>query len=319
MNHMPQLSDAKGNSNNSNNNNNNNNDATESKRQKEIKATRKLLSQATDLLTEVDESFIFTNKKRRNYPVFDRSEIKFGPLLGVGGFGIVFEVKDFNLKIPTEVEIHNTASASIPAASSSCSSSAAAAADGHTNHDKGSGLQVGVATTTTIAFKDAVDTMDNHHSAAAVKLPASFVVQDDEHYDVRIARKHMSKLVRRNGDARYAVKRLHRDLTDLERARGMIDMAIEAKYLSVIWHPNIVKMRGMSSGDLLSPNCFFVMDRLYETLVEKMQGWSTVKASSKGRIFGIGRNDMEMEQLLVERLIVAYDLAAAFWYMHDQK
>jgi hypothetical protein len=45
----------------------------------------------------------------------------------------------------------------------------------------------------------------------------------------------MAHMVRRNDDARYAVKD-YTVITDLERARGMIDLAIEAKYLSVMWH-----------------------------------------------------------------------------------
>jgi cell division protein FtsW (lipid II flippase) len=80
-----------------------------------------------------------------------------------------------------------------------------------------------------------------------------------------------------------------------------------------------VKMRAMSTADFLSPNFFIVMDRLYETLGEKMQVWSSLKASHKGGLFGMGANRLELEQLMVERLIVAYDLAAAFWYMHDHK
>jgi hypothetical protein len=80
-----------------------------------------------------------------------------------------------------------------------------------------------------------------------------------------------------------------------------------------------VKMRGMSTGDFMSPNFFIVMDRLYETLGEKMQLWILLKASHKGGLFRIGANILELEQLMVERLIVAYDLAAAFWYMHDHK
>lgn len=75
----------------------------------------------------------------------------------------------------------------------------------------------------------------------------------------------------------------------------------------------------MSTGDFMSPNFFIIMDRLYETLGEKMKEWTTLKASHKGGLFRIGAHTLELEQLMVERLIVAYDLAAAFWYMHDHK
>jgi hypothetical protein len=52
---------------------------------------------------------------------------------------------------------------------------------------------------TTIALTD-----DLNH--VAIKLPSGVTAQDDAHYDVRIARNHMAHMVRRNDDARYAVK-----------------------------------------------------------------------------------------------------------------
>jgi hypothetical protein len=224
------------------------NNVTPHRQKKEIEATRKLLAQASDLLKEVDESEILRNARKRLYPTFERSEIKFGPLLGVGGFGIVYEVKDINLKIPSEVEVdvsetkpHPTTTSSADTPTATTTATAASESNGGNPADEGSGLTAHMlqnceespsSAITTIAFNDDI----NH---VAIELPNGVAAQDDAHYDVRIARKHMAQMVRRQGDARYAVKRLHRDLTDLERARGMIDLAIEAKYLSVMWHPNI--------------------------------------------------------------------------------
>jgi hypothetical protein len=216
------------------------------RRQKEIEATRKLLAEASHLLKEVDESEILRNASKRLYPTFDRSEIKFGPLLGVGGFGIVFEVKGINLNIPTEVDVLETKSpptttSSTDAATATTTATASSASNGENSLKEGSGLTAQMLQNSEEAQSTAITTIaltdDLNH--VAIKLPSGVTAQDDAHYDVRIARKHMAHMVRRNGDARYAVKRLHRDLTDLERARGMIDLAIEAKYLSVMWHPNI--------------------------------------------------------------------------------
>jgi hypothetical protein len=59
--------------------------------------------------------------------------------------------------------------------------------------------------------------------------------------DVLESRRLMDRSVLRNGEARYALKRLHGNLSELERARGMVDLALEAKYLSIVWHPSISK------------------------------------------------------------------------------
>jgi hypothetical protein len=211
------------------------------RRQKEIEATGKLLAEAPHLLKEVDESEILRNARKRLYPTFDRSEIKFGPLLGVGGFGIVFEVKDINLKIPTEVDVSETKSPLTSSTDAATANTTATASSGENSLKEGLGLTSQMLQNSEEAQSTAITTiaLTDDLNQVAIKLPSGVTAQDDAHYDVRIARKHMAHMVRRNGDARYAVKRLHRDLTDLERARGMIDLAIEAKYLSVMWHPNI--------------------------------------------------------------------------------
>jgi hypothetical protein len=220
----------------------------QSRRQKEIDATRKLLAQASNLLKEVDDSEILRNARERLYPTFDRSEIKFGPLLGVGGFGIVFEVKEINLKIPVEVEVdvlktepHPTTTSSVDTATDTNTATAVIESKGGNAVTGGSDLPAHMLQDSEESPSIAITTIafNNDLNHVAIKLPSGSATHDDAHYDVHIARKHMAQSVRRNGDARYAVKRLHRDLTDLERARGMIDLAIEAKYLSVIWHPNI--------------------------------------------------------------------------------
>lgn len=51
----------------------------------------------------------------------------------------------------------------------------------------------------------------------------------------------MCKYCLRKGSARYAIKRLEGDLSDIDRARGAVDLAIEIKLVSTLWYPNISK------------------------------------------------------------------------------
>jgi hypothetical protein len=77
-------------------------------------------------------------------------------------------------------------------------------------------------------------------------------------------------------------------------------------------------MRGISSDKMMTPKFFFVMDRLYETLDKRIAAWKNEKQAKKGQFFGLVASDkLGKLQLLKERLIVAYDLAAAFSYMHE--
>lgn len=186
------------------------------RRQKEIEATERLLAKSEGLLEDVDGSFLMKECVPRAYPKFERSEVKTGSILGVGGFGVVYEVKDILLKNDTASPINEVI----------------------VTHGPGEG-----GNEVASAISDAMESdMDNastrfgksQHGGSHIPPPL-----DDKHYEISIAREQMSTYVRRNGDARYAIKRLHRDLNDLERTRGKLDLALEAKFLSVLWHPNI--------------------------------------------------------------------------------
>jgi serine/threonine protein kinase len=150
------------------------------------------------------------------------------------------------------------------------------------------------------------------------RLGSDDYLTEDEHYDISEAKELMEKNFNRNGDARYAVKYLHDDLDKLEDARGKIDLAIEAKYLSVVSHPNIIKMRAQSAVPPLDDCFFLILDRLYDTLEQRMEKWRETKKKSKGRL-GIGSNKEALEELMMDRLLVAYDLASAFSYLHENR
>lgn len=70
-------------------------------------------------------------------------------------------------------------------------------------------------------------------------------------------------------DCRYALKRLQESC--LENAQtyinGVVDLAIEARFLSVVRHPNIIKMRAMAltSPFSLDEPFFVILDRLYDS------------------------------------------------------
>jgi hypothetical protein len=94
-------------------------------------------------------------------------------------------------------------------------------------------------------------------------------------------------------------------------------MAIETRFLSDIEHPNIIKMRAVAKCDPFSEEYFIGMDRLYDTLGKRIKTW----AGRMARTTGIaGRlNDRKGEKaaaLYEERIVKAFDLAAAIDYLH---
>lgn len=263
---------------------------------------RRLLAKAPTILQKVDECDLLKHGQRK-YPTFDLVEVKVGPLLGSGGYCDVYEVLDFEWGANhTTTENKNETTSAVHAAVESCTQNDAAPTP--TKHKK----------TPSVSFSQ--DTADQLNDKI---LEGHDELEDDPHYDVDGARKLMKEQARRNGEARYAIKRLKALNNEADRARGMIDLAIEAKYLSALWHPNIVKMRALSTADLLDRKFFLVMDRLFDTLAVRVRSWRATYQKSKGGLFGLGAKPEELSSLMTERMIVAYDLSNAFRYMHENR
>jgi len=131
------------------------------------------------------------------------------------------------------------------------------------------------------------------------------------------ARSHMANNYLRDGDARYAIKKLRDDLSDADKSKGILDLALEAKFLSVIDHPHIIKIRGFASAEHLSTDFFVILDRLYNTLAKQFVIWGEKKkkmSTTKAKL--LDRKGKKKKDLLVEQLNCAYDIAGALDHLH---
>lgn len=77
-------------------------------------------------------------------------------------------------------------------------------------------------------------------------------------------------------------------------------------------------MRGVASGEYLHQDFFIIMDRLFGTLDQRVNAWKRVLKKNSG-FCGVGKNHKVFHQVLKERMIVAYDLAVAFMYLHENR
>lgn len=183
----------------------------------EKKKAKDILDKADETLRVLDAASIFSTIEVRQFPQFEVAEIVAGALLGKGGFSDVHEVEAIHLD---------------------------AAKKNNTEQNAQEGpISTGTEATTNKENKKVLDhsessgisPLDSAHAEGTKK-------EHDEHYDVETARDFMSKNYLRNGSARYAIKSLRPDLSVVDRARGALDLAIEIKYLTTIWHPNISKL-----------------------------------------------------------------------------
>uniref|UniRef100_A0A7S1YST7 Protein kinase domain-containing protein n=1 Tax=Ditylum brightwellii TaxID=49249 RepID=A0A7S1YST7_9STRA len=158
-------------------------------------------------------------------------------------------------------------------------------------------------------------------SAAAKDEAARNKDKELSQYEEAFTRDFVATRSLREGKvARYAIKQLsdacHND--NHLFLKGIIDLALEAKFLAVLEHPHIIKMRAVASVGPVSKNYFLILDRLYDTLEQRIRSWKAKKKRGKsfiGKVTGAKKKKNEIE---LERMVTSADLASAMKYMHDQ-
>jgi len=234
-------------------------------------------------------------------PKFSREEIGLGKLLGIGGFCRVHEVVAISLPV-VEDKNYN------------------AVEELRSLNGKGVG---------------GCEDEDNEEDTVNV----NGIDSEDEsvksmiEFDEVQARTYMQKHCMREDyagemNARYAIKRLKSTLKGGSVSRGTDDLAVEAKFLAAIEHPNIIKMRAVANVEPTDPGFYILLDRLFETLEERIYGeWTNVhklfgKKVSKELCcccMSVKPINVEIRILWFERLIAAYDLSSAFRYIHKNR
>jgi len=123
-----------------------------------------------------------------------------------------------------------------------------------------------------------------------------------------------------DGNARYAIKIITPDIVqnDFKKfLQAAMDMATETYFLSVLSHPHILKMRAVGQNDMFSPDYFLVLDRLYDTLEDRIEGSWKEQSDHLENSLLVWNRGRKMQLLWKERMGVAKDLAGALNYLHE--
>ncbi len=165
--------------------------------------------------------------------------------------------------------------------------------------------------------------------------------EEKEDEDQSASREFLKKHVHRgsNNDCRYAVKYLREDtMKDNEMFKvAAMDLALEAKILCSVFHPNIVKLRGLCSDGEMGyskggrDGFFLILDRLYDTLDNRIDTWleeeknapkkSSPKktGSKKGLKKLFGSKTAVVDEISTEKLKIIRDMIAAVQYLHKRR
>jgi serine/threonine protein kinase len=122
---------------------------------------------------------------------------------------------------------------------------------------------------------------------------------------------------------KYVIKQVDSELFYSDRVtflKGMIDIALETKYLASLEHPHLLKIRGVSKT---SPSnafgTFVILDQLTETLGKRLNSWMQRKRATKGITGALTGGKGKVNKLYTERLLAVYDIAEAMYYLHGRK
>jgi hypothetical protein len=108
----------------------------------------------------------------------------------------------------------------------------------------------------------------------------------DEIYDVDAKstqlRAKFASSARNVGSIKYVLKTLRNDLIDEDHEKGVTDLAVEAEFLQLLLHPNIVSMRAVSQSDPRRSRYFVILDYLPTTLDLKLNLWRRLVGENTG-------------------------------------
>lgn len=125
--------------------------------------------------------------------------------------------------------------------------------------------------------------------------------------------------LRRDKNPRYCIKALSREVVVSDDPHtfinGIVDLAIEARFLAAIRHPHIIKMRAVAMSTPFSRGFFLVLDRLYDILSRRLNWWAKRKITGVKK-FVMDRKGKKKIAFWLERITVGYDLACAINYLH---
>ena len=143
---------------------------------------------------------------------------------------------------------------------------------------------------------------------------------------IKIIREHkrvarVNKFAKRSGAGEYALKRVspHLKKNKLGFLEGSVDLVMEAKFLASCDHPNIIQMPGMGYSGPCTEDFFIVLEKLTELLPERIRYWSYQLRLAEGVNGFFGKQSKIQEEVLVNRLEVALEIANGMAYLHSKK
>jgi hypothetical protein len=222
----------------------------------------------------------------------------------------------------------------------------------------GSGHSIGSGRTALRLFRQTSKDMDEPDAANAISSGVAAAATTTTTTTTTITREQLARRVwanKKKKGGKYVLKEVECAQQDGEtktagqtHMKGTMDLAMEARFLASLSHPYILELRGLaadssavsalqqhnnsSDGETGTTttisagqnyNYFIIVDKLQETLPKRLNAWMHRDRACKGitgaltSIGGmVGKN--RRKELLMDRILVAHDIASAMCYLHGK-
>jgi serine/threonine protein kinase len=270
----------------------------------EITSTASLLETAELMVKDyLADSKTLNRAAEERIPKFNMQEITLGKIIGRGGFCVVSEIND----IKTATSDKNSPSMS---------------------HQSGSLISRLVP----FKRKNKKQKKPRHGSSkdnVADSMKSSLDSEDADNetdgnpIDVGASKDFVSSRAKgsRKSGGRYVLKRLGANLNRSDKLaflKGTVDLAMEAKFLAVLDHTNIIKLVGVSDSGAFKEGSFIVIEKLNETLSKRFTKWMNIDRQCKGVTGVFTGSKKKVQELYRDRIETAYDIASGAQYLHQK-
>jgi len=255
-----------------------------------MKASKKTLFKTANSIVEenVQSSNILDSTSEDLIPRFSKEELVLGRVLGRGGFCMAIEIE--------KVKINGTTTTAIGGGS--------IASNAFTSFFTKSFRKS--------SRRDPADDASDCISAQSSRSPK----QASEGPAIQDRRVTVARRARRSGrrGGGLVFKQIQPEVDNILFLKGLVDLSMEAKFLSALDHPNIISLCGISTS---GPAHFIMIERLEETLSSRFKTWMKIDRQCKGITGAISGSKRKELALLESRLSVALSMANALSYLHD--
>lgn len=119
---------------------------------------------------------------------------------------------------------------------------------------------------------------------------------------------------------KYAIKFLHKEVAMIpsQFQTAILDLTVETTILSILDHPNIVKLYGFNKQELFRPGYFIILEQLDSTLHELMQEWiNPERKKSRLKLFERGKKNFR-KPTLQNKINIISSVFSALSYLHER-